>query len=94
MFWAVATPLSCRCNALDLRSALGTMCSTLLEADLALPLLPMTVLWEHLASHVVPRTDAAVLARVVRVRALCSLGILAPAADILVALIKGRGRGP
>jgi hypothetical protein len=91
MFWAVATPLSCRCNALDLRSALGTMCSTLLEADLALPLLPMTVLWEHLASHVVPRTDAAVLARVVRVRALCSLGILAPAADILVALIKGRG---
>ncbi len=78
----------CRCSIPDMLSGLETMTSTLLEAELPLRALPATALIEHSAVHIAHDVLATVRARILRAEALCQLGLLAEAADVLRQLMQ------
>lgn len=80
---------TCRCNAAALASSLQCLSGVLHEQQLHLLLLPLLALWEHTTLYITHDKDATVLARITRVRALVSLGLVPQAATVLECLVQG-----
>jgi hypothetical protein len=78
----------CRCNAHDLTASLETLCSILLENQLCLPMLPLLSMWEHTALHVTHQMPSVVWCRIMRVKTLAQLGMLAEAGSVLQDLLR------
>ena len=78
----------CRCCSADLLSGLQTLAGCLLDANMALPALPVLSMHEWVARHVVQDAAATVGVRVQRVRALCQLGLPSQAVQLLSMLLK------
>ena len=78
----------CRCCSADLLSGLETLAACLLDANMALPALPVLSMHEWVARHVVQDAAATVGVRVQRVRALCQLGLPSQAVQLLNMLLK------
>ncbi|WIA10725.1 hypothetical protein OEZ85_010899 [Tetradesmus obliquus] len=78
-----------RCNAPDLLSSLESLTHILIQQHISLPALPLLALWEHVALHATHNTPSLVLARVMRVKALSQLALLAEAGIVLRGLLQG-----
>jgi hypothetical protein len=63
--------------------------TALLDSGLQLDALPLICAWEHAARHAARRADATALARAARARALCALGLLGEAAEVVAGLMGG-----
>ena len=69
-------------------SGLQALAACLLDANMALPALPVLSMHEWVARHVVQDAAATVGVRVQRVRALCQLGLPSQAVQLLSMLLK------
>jgi hypothetical protein len=73
----------------DVMEGTDAIASALLDGHCALECLPLMALWEWAAYHVARNSAQVVRCRVLRVQALCKLGCLADAVDVVVGLMKG-----
>ncbi|KAG2453644.1 hypothetical protein HYH02_001857 [Chlamydomonas schloesseri] len=80
-----------RCPVVDLAGALEGAAAALLDAGLALEALPVLALWEHVARYVLRSLHGTVLCRLLRVRALVALGLLAEAVEVAGGLMGAAG---
>ena len=83
----------CRCCSADLLSGLQSLAACLLDANMALPALPVLSMHEWVTRHVVQDAAATVGVRVQRVRALCQLGLPSQAVQLLSMLLKVQRTG-
>ena len=76
-------------NMPDLLEGLETVARVLTTAGHCLPALPVLSMWEWAARHVCRSLQQTVRCRIVRVHALCRLGLLREAAAVTAVLMRG-----